>query len=319
MRLFRQGFTLKHKTFTGLITDMLLWFVIITILSTVVFSALLGDAGRTETVNLGLVALSGIVLGLAGFVPTALQLRRHKRDLTDFCTRHNYTYGLYAGEQESFENSSLLELGQRDRRLSNYIQAPDWEYSEFSYVVYRRTKHGEYPYETVYYGVMSIQLPRILPHVFFDSKHARGRQFRWVFTHDQKHSLEGDFDQYFTTYFPPDYTIDGLSFITPEVMWALRAAGDYDIEIIGDRLYLYAPIYDDENRIQDMADKLLTIKEKLLHNILTYRDQRLPGLEGKTMVAPMGMHLKKSQFLKRLAAVFTVLWLIFYLWVNWQK
>jgi len=37
-----------------------------------------------------------------------------------------------------------------------------------------------------------------------------------------------------------------MSFITPDVMWAMRIAAMYDIEIVGNRLYLYGPLQDFE-------------------------------------------------------------------------
>lgn len=198
----------------------------------------------------------------------------------------------------------------RDEHFWNYIDAKQWQYCDFSYNYYRKMKHGEYCAGTVYYGVMFAKLPRKLPNVFFDSKKARGRQFRFTFKRNQRHSLEGNFDEYFATYFPDDYTIDSMSFISPDVMHALIDAAEYDIEIVGDIVCLYGPIYTNENDLLLMSQKLVVIKSQLMENILTYRDERLLLGVGRQTVAIQGMALNKSQFLKRLSFALVVLYVI---------
>jgi hypothetical protein len=89
-----------------------------------------------------------------------------------------------------------------------------------------------------------------------------------------------------------------MSFISPEVMWALRDARDYDIEIYGNRLFLYGPLSDPEAQLQDMSAKLGEIKKQLAHNITTYRDERLPFAEGRKRVAATGVSLKINIFWK---------------------
>lgn len=200
--------------------------------------------------------------------------------------------------------------GSRDESFFNCLSAPDWQYCDFLYNYYRKTKYGEYRAGTVYYGVMTAKLPRKLPNVFFDSKKSRGRQFRLTFTRDQKHSLEGNFDTFFATYFPVQYTIDSMSFISPDVMQALIDASEYDIEIKDDLLCLYGPISTDERDIEAMANKLNVVKKQLLDNILTYRDERLPFGVGRQQVAIQGMSLKKSQFFKWLTIAGLVLYFI---------
>lgn len=203
----------------------------------------------------------------------------------------------------------------RDQKVENIVVGSNWAYGDFSYRLYMKTKHGDIPRTTVFYGVFSMQLPRGLPNVFFDSKKARRRQFRFHFSSKQRHSLEGDFDRFFVTYFPAGYTIDSLSFITPEVMWALRFAADYDIEIYGNRLFLYGPLYDPAQQLPDMTTKATAIKRALLNNILTYRDTRLPYAQGRQGVAIEGAELHKSRFWTMVTITAVIIWIIldFYL------
>ena len=143
---------------------------------------------------------------------------------------------------------------------------------------------------------MKTQLARPMPNVFFDSKQARHRQFRFVFQHKQIHHLEGDFDKFFTTYFPENYEIDSMSFITPDVMQALKQAANYDVEIVGDSLFIYGPIYDLETELADMSTKLLAIKKSLAQTTANYHDDRLPEAVGWHQVSSQGSFLKRSKF-----------------------
>lgn len=198
----------------------------------------------------------------------------------------------------------------RDKKIRNVVHGNDWEYYDFSYNVYARYRANNYKAATIHYGVMATTLPRSLPNVFFDSIKARHRQFRFHFARSQRHSLEGDFDKHFATYFPPDYTIDSMSFISPDVMWKLREARDYDIEIVGDQLFLYGPLYDPELQITDMANKITAIKKELLDNIMSYRDDRLPYAEGRKKTALQGASLKLSTFWAKVTLAIAVLYFI---------
>jgi len=193
------------------------------------------------------------------------------------------------------DDSSLLLVANRGVHVFNYLTTDSWNYLDVSYEVYQKTKNGEYKAATVYYSVLVTKLPRILPNVFFDSKTQRGRQYKSKFTGDQRHSLEGNFDNYFDTYFAEGYTIDDMSFVTPDVMQALIAASDYDIEIVQDRLLMYGPVYVDANMVNDGATKLIEILRTLKITAAAYRDSRLPGAAAAQAVTPQGMFLRRKK------------------------
>jgi hypothetical protein len=220
---------------------------------------------------------------------------------------------------EAFSRMSLTILATNSwGQYRSCVTAPGWTYADWSYDHYERTKNGEYKAATIYYAVMSAKLPRIMPNVFFDSKSERGRQFKTKFAADQRHSLEGDFDQYFDTYFPTDYTIDSLSFITPDVMLALRDAAEYDIEIVQDRVLLYGPVYVDAAQLDDMAAKLMAIQAQLAENARTYRDDRLPGEAGRQTVTPLGMSLQRPRANKLVATLVFLVFFAIYFWFGWH-
>jgi|GEM_PF-1587640 len=244
-----------------------------------------------------------IIVPLAGYyIWRALAFDRHflqhQAVLAELATAEGWE--LQADGQDyllppELRGSSLLLVADRDVKLLNYLKTPRWNYIDLSYSIYTQTKNGEYKSQIVYYSVLVTKLPRVLPNVFFDSKTEDGRKYKSKFVADQLHGLEGDFDEYFDTYFAEDYTIDSMSFVTPDVMLALEDACDYDIEITGDRLLLYGPVYLDAASIQDGADKLLAILKTLQVTGKAYRDNRLPGAAAAQTVTPLGMQLKRKR------------------------
>jgi hypothetical protein len=246
------------------------------------------------------------------------RLHRHIIDLEAFAAAQNYSFDAVGVKpyRTGFHTLAQIE-GARHITVRNYVAGNDWLYAEISYEIRPRSRGSEYHAATVYYGVMSTPLPRKLPHVFFDSIKARRRQFRFHFARSQRQSLEGDFDKHFVTYVPEGYHIDGLSFISPDVMLKLRDAGDYDTEILGDQLVMYGPLGDPTSQLPDMAAKLAAIKQELLDNILTYRDQRLPYELGRKMVAGGGMALRRSRFWAIVGTIATVVYILIRFGVPW--
>ena len=191
------------------------------------------------------------------------------------------------------DGSCLYSLAPKYRQYSNYIIGNDWDYAEISFKARGQTGLSRLKKQIVRYGIMHMKLPRELPNIVFDSNQHQHRQFRMVFESKQHIQLEGNFNKYFATYFGDGYTIDDLSFITPEVMMALIDAKDYDIEIVHGSLLLFGQIWEDPvAQLDDMRYKINIIREKLLNNILTYRDERVPYKEGRKVVARAGMFLE---------------------------
>lgn len=181
---------------------------------------------------------------------------------------------------------------QRDARFLNTLQGNKWRYGDFTYNIYRKTKNGEYKAVEVYYSMLELDLPRKLPHLFFDAPDARGLQFIPHLDKSQKTSLEGDFDKHFVTYFPHHYHIDARSIISPEVMAAMIDSGVADIEISGDKLYMYSalmPVADIPKFVADGQE----IQKKLSDHVVHYRDEKLFDSSNRKDVAIFGESLRK--------------------------
>lgn len=305
----------RVRTWLGIITLVVYAFLIVMLISIFLSSsAIIKDESMTSAVVSSTLAAILVCLGVHKLLQTRW-LKQRARYIDEF--RNSQGYGglaeaLSIGRAGSVSFSNSLDiLPGKEKHHDNVIVGDDWIYSDYSYGVFKKTKHGEYRVATVHYAVISTKLPRRLPNVLFDSKVAHGRQFRLALKRSQRHSLEGDFDNYFATYFPNKYKIDSLSFITPEVMLAMRDAADYDIEIKDDQLIIFGPLLKAETQIPEMSFKLMRIRKKLMNNIATYRDERLPYAQGRQLVGPLGISLLKSRTRFFISILVVVLYFIF--------
>ena len=133
-------------------------------------------------------------------------------------------------ELDGVDKTGLIETGD------------GWRLYDIIFDHYRRTKHGaSYKSRESFYTVFEIGLRRSVPHLVFDDRIAKGRQFGRVYSKAQQLQLAPVFDRQFTSYAPKHYQIDTLSFITPEVIEAMLAMPGRDFEFLGDRLVCYAP------------------------------------------------------------------------------
>lgn len=94
------------------------------------------------------------------------------------------------------------------------------------------------------WGYVAIKLDTPLPHIVLDATGNNGlfgSNLPATFHKDQRLSLEGDFDRYFSLYCPADYERDALYLFTPDIMARfIDNAAALDVEIVDDWLFLYA-------------------------------------------------------------------------------
>jgi hypothetical protein len=149
------------------------------------------------------------------------------------------------------------------------------------------------------HGYLSIRLPRSLPHFVVDA-HANGRSLPLPLKAKNRVSLEGDFDDHFALYAPTGYERDALYLFTPDVMALLiDETGDLDVEVIGDRLTIYAPaLFDLRNRAvwARLEQIVRLLGAKAIDQAGNYSDPRAAGTDSN--VAPEGRRLDQG-FLSR--------------------
>lgn len=213
--------------------------------------------------------------------------------------------GLVPSMVSLFTASSIKTVGNNSGNPEQtfYIESDkDWSLYEFELTFMRRSKYGKYAGRQLYYTVLEVKINRPLPNIVFDSMRAKGRQFKYAYLQSQRLSLEGGFDDVFVTYAPDNYKIDTLSFVTPEVMAALLEARDFDIEIVGDRVFLYGPVLFDSTEAEQMKSLGQRLAVELNDNIDTYSDSYVAGMNKYTTTNAFARKLQKSPF-KSLVAV----------------
>lgn len=307
----------KHYTFIGVAYNTITRYLV---LSFALFIA--GAFIRVlDDVVIGIIIIAGfagmLMYGLVQYYLIELAIKKRAGVVQHYALSHKLKYT--TNELDTwktiprFAHTSLMSIrNSRKYRYFNVVEGNEWSYCDYRYSIYRKTKDGDYEAYKVYYAVMVTDLPRKLPNIFFDSRTSRKNQFRFVFARKQKHVLEYNFDKYFTTYFPENYTIDSMSFIGPDVMESLIDARDYDIEIIGDKLFLYAPMRNPYRQIDDMAEKIMDIKNRILTEIKAYRDERLPFSLGRQRVALQAEKLQTSQLWKYVSIALVIGYLLLF-------
>ena len=101
-----------------------------------------------------------------------------------------------------FSASALNAIHDKYDSFQTIAEDVSWQLFDAMFDSYRKAKGGDYKSKETYFTVYEHQLTRELPHIIFDSKRARGRQFRFRYIASQRVSLEGNFDTYFDTYTP---------------------------------------------------------------------------------------------------------------------
>ncbi|MBT2474918.1 hypothetical protein J7E68_10135, partial [Microbacterium sp. ISL-103] len=96
--------------------------------------------------------------------------------------------------------------------------------------------------QTHRWGYVAVKLDVPLPTIVLDAlgNNTLGSTIAGAFRGDQRLSLEGDFDRYFSLFCPAGYEVDALYLFTPDVMARfIDHAAQLDVEIVDDWLFLY--------------------------------------------------------------------------------
>lgn len=94
------------------------------------------------------------------------------------------------------------------------------------------------------WGFAAIETGAQLPHILLDARGNNallGTNLPVFIDHEQRLSLEGDFDKRFTLYAPREYERDALYLFTPDIMARfIDNASELDVEIVDGYLFLYS-------------------------------------------------------------------------------
>ncbi len=143
--------------------------------------------------------------------------------------------------------------------------------------------------------VYQVTLPKRLPHIFLATKRGIGTSLKTNtlihFDDKQRFELEGDFNNYFITYSHPRHRTETLSILAPNVMETLTKTNkDFNVEIIGDQLFLYSPNYlFYKEEVEAAFNVLETLVEHIKHRLKSWKlvlpnDKKFPFIHGRAGV-----------------------------------
>ncbi|MDQ0614655.1 hypothetical protein QF046_002296 [Microbacterium sp. W4I4] len=183
-----------------------------------------------------------LVVGFAAIgIPLGIRSYRRSREtayrLAHFATANGMVYeheiadpqlpGMIFGRGSSRQSSSLLR-GYQPR----FVEFGNYRYT---------TGSGKNK-STHTWGYVAVKLDVPLPNIVLDAlgNNTLGTNLPASFSRDQRLSLEGDFDKYFTLYCPQGYEADALYLFTPDIMARfIDHAAQLDVEIVDDWMFLY--------------------------------------------------------------------------------
>lgn len=214
--------------------------VFVTMFATIVTA--LAGGGSTVTV-FGLMPL--VVIGIAavliviGFVTASRTAAVRMLRLDRFARANGMTY------QPRLDRPGLpgmiFGIGSA-RQASDLVRGDRPRFVEFAN--YRYTTGSGKNKTTHSWGYVAVKLDVPLPHIVLDARGNNGifgSNLPATFGKDQRLSLEGDFDEYFSLYCPQGYEPDALYLFTPDIMARfIDNAAALDVEIVDDWLFLYA-------------------------------------------------------------------------------
>ena len=192
-------------------------------------------------------------------------------------------------------------------------QGPGWWLYDATSVVYNDKKRAIAERS---YTVFEAKLRQPTPHLVFDSKLAKGRQFRAIYSGSQqlKGVLGDGLDQLFVVYSPIHHTIETLSFITPEVIEAIIGLDDCDIEFVDNSLLCYTSFLPPQS-LDSFVSRCQSFHGGVNDNLRLYQPP-------EDAVKPFGRRLLKDYWNTLLAGLLIfVLGSSFVVFgvVNWEK
>jgi len=149
-----------------------------------------------------------------------------------------------------------------------------------------------------------VKLPYEAPRISLDSKSTKYKQ-PVDYSDVREVELEGDFTNYFRVFLAPNYHLDILQFLTPDVMQALVDFGsDYEYDLEGRYLKVRAGRINTRNpkEMRHLLEVVARIAPEFIRQVKVYHDHRAERRK-RERVAPQGLKFK-SLYGKQLAIMY---------------
>lgn len=126
--------------------------------------------------------------------------------------------------------------------------------------------------------LVMLPLRRPVPNMLLQSTTGRVlRRLGVALNESQRLAVEGDFDTRFTLYCPADYQSDALYMFSPDLLGLLMDTADgYDIEIVDNRVLIYAPAraFSTSDQLAVLPDLARLLPDTFDRQTRRYRDKR---------------------------------------------
>lgn len=174
-------------------------------------------------------------------IPLGIRAQRHKRETAYRLSRFAAANGMvYEHEVDDPPLPGMIFQNGSSREASSLLRGYQPRFVEFGN--YQYTTGSGKNRSTHRWGYVAVKLDVPLPNIVLDAlgNNTLGTNLPASFARDQRLSLEGDFDRYFTLYCPQGYEADALYLFTPDIMARfIDHAAQLDVEIVDDWMFLY--------------------------------------------------------------------------------
>lgn len=198
--------------------------------------------GRGVGVAVGALIAFLVIGGLVTLAVLGVQRARAARELTAYrLSRFAAANSMqYFPRQDAPPLPGMIYSHGTGRMSTDVVRGTVPRFVEFGNYQYT-TSNGK-DSTTHRWGYVAIKLDVPLPHIVLDalSDNTLGSDVAAGFSPDQRLSLEGDFDRYFSLYCPAGYEVDALYLFTPDVMARfIDNLAQLNVEIVDDWMFFY--------------------------------------------------------------------------------
>lgn len=266
---------------------------------------------------IGIIVQSTIILLM--FLIVALEVnhlyrvsKRQRKALEEFSNQNGFTPRTPL-ETGSYKDrlGLLFQLG-RKRQITNSISGPIDGFRAFFYKYSFTVGHGRHQVKHNSL-VCEVKIGNRLPHIFFDAKstgHGVDKSVREIIQKANQIATPVELGDDFTMYDQTRLEQEAYELFTPEILKGIRDyASKYDIEIVGDTLFLYcSEIPQKSADYQYLFNTVGFFTAILKDNLKGFKMPPLPTKPGANLHDPRQLTLLtgRQKLLLGLPAIFTI-------------
>jgi hypothetical protein len=207
-------------------------------------------------------AVNGFIAGLIPFIILYRTINKkvHKVFMQQFALANNFIYkdtGSFANEKGSvFKKGSAKQLSNLIEGEVNGIPLRLFNY---------QFKIGSGKNSQIFkYTIFDLEFNSHLPRMLLDAINIFGRS-SFVGSLKKLKLESNEFNKHFSLYITPGHQIEALQIFTPDLMQELLdLKGKYDLEIVGNQLYVYA---NRQVKNKKNLNEMFKVVSHLIHNV----------------------------------------------------